>query len=1158
MNALTEITTPWWDEVRDAIEVDAALDALGVQPSHGRGASANWALPHGMCPGQHGDGRGTLFIGSRTSALHCRKCGGAFGVLAVVGMVLGRDLPPAPWSADDPAVEAIRSEAESQGWCTPRLPGAPRVARRPRAPLPSPRISAPTLSQPALAQEFNAARRAAPKWAGWLHAWCVARGWPADVAAVIAGDGEAPVTDVAWAGPDAPTLLRYSSAIDRPLLFAIRGADGRVRSVSRRWPRAGAPTDGRPKAMALSSKLVGSSADWGCRAFGSIPAAVDAVAYGGRILLVEGSPDFLVAQALVRLGFAHAALGAESAGGLKKIATALGDQLRATHAREVEVWTVPDVKRAADGSLGGEGLSAMRAAAQALAGYATVREILLNVPLDAHDVDLADVAARHLDAASLWSHLQGCAATLYEAFPDLHAPAATGYLPRLALGRGEVVVLQASLGSGKTHRIAEAIQALRQKHGDLRVIATNHRRALCRQAAIRFGIDCYEDLDGMIDRSAVICLNSLPRLSPRMCDAPHLLVIDEIEAVCQQLFGDTLAHRNPERPNTAAVALTLRRVVRATLEAGGNILLADAHAHPESINALLRFCGVAQGARWVRHITAAPLDVVSHPSEARLVAELLAHLEGGRRVALATDSRSRSRDLQAWLADQGYRVKSYTGKMTRGRRRELADVEAAWAPSEADVIIYTPAVDAGVNHDPADITERFDAVFGLFTGSAKLGAATIQQMMFRCRHVAEHHVYIALRDDPRSTDLEHIRAELHGRSTGPEERVRAVRCVVPARARTYSALLDFEAAIERMARLRARRLRPQLHAMYTERHATLTIAEDLEKARRRRLTREVRAMGREAAELDAQAVLISVVLAVDAYDELRRDHSVDAATAAQVEKSRMVRQFGAECIDLDLITRDEQGRMSKRARNAVSLRLAREGHWRTLAEKDRLALLNGHGAARPGPDLPLLSAVLDLLAPEELLDRVIVPSPSEMRRSIPDYEWSIDSLTDAGERAWCLAAQVAESRGVHPDELFRGIRARADDLRRRPSVFFNAVLSWIGVPRVSRRQRLDGRSPLWIYAVDADRLNDWNRRCMVESARQRGVEVDPLDPSAPPWQRSLTRRSTWRAPRDSDGVRRRIVLDPQGIGWITSAMDPEPGSSGAELSRRRILEVFAD
>ncbi len=273
---------------------------------------------------------------------------------------------------------------------------------------------------------------------------------------VITGDGEPPVADVAWAGPPSPTLLRFASAIDRPLLFGVRGADGALRSASRRWAHPGAPTDGRPKAMALSTRLVGSSHDWGCRAFGSIPAALDAVAMGGRLLLVEGSPDYLVAQALVRLGFAHAAIGAESAGGLKKIAAALADQIGARHLRDVEIWCVPDVKAG-----GGEGLKAMRAAAELMAGYATVREVLLNLPLDATEVDLADVAARHPDAASLFAHLRGCTATLYEAFPDTDPPAATGYLPPITPSTGEVVVLHASLGSGKTHRIAEMINCLR-------------------------------------------------------------------------------------------------------------------------------------------------------------------------------------------------------------------------------------------------------------------------------------------------------------------------------------------------------------------------------------------------------------------------------------------------------------------------------------------------------------------------------------------------------------------------------------------------------------------------------------------------------------------------------------------------------------------------
>lgn len=1150
MNALTESTTPWWQEIREAVTVVDVLDALNVQPVTGKGLTANWALPHGMCAGAHGDGRGAVFLGTKTGALHCRKCGESFGPLATIGLALGRDLPKAPWSNDDPDLAAIRAEAEAQGWCTPRL-DAPAPRPRPaRAPLPSPAPAAPQLSPAQLGAEFRAARASMAQWRPRLKAWCRARGWPADVISAILGYGEPVVPDVAYAGPAASTLHRFARAIDRPLLFAIRDADGLIRSVSRRWAASGAPTDGRPKAMALSTKLVGSSTAWAgeCRAFGSIPDAIAKVQLGGRILLVEGSPDYLVASGLCRLGFGDVALAAESAGGLKKIAKALAARLRDQHIRDVEIWCIPDLKRKPTGEPGGDGLTAMRAAAEHLAGVATVREVLLPFAPERDDVDLSDVAATTPDAPALHALLRQRSAVLYEAFPDTLPPRAEGYLPPLPFQPGRVTVLQASLGTGKTYRIGQLIEQLRLSQPQLRVLAINHRRALSRQAAGRFALRCYEDITGPIDDSAVVCLNSLCRVSNAMRQAPQAIIIDEIESVCRQLFGDTLAHHNPERTSSGDVALALKEILRGCLRARGQIILADAHAHPETVDALLRFCGIDASPQWVRHITPAPLSVHSHPSEAALIEQLQLHLEDGKRAALATDSRRRANDVAALLEYKGYRVKTYTGGMCATRRAELCDVEAAWSRRHVDVIVYTPAVDAGVNHDPTDVADRVDAVFGLFTGSAHLGSASIQQMMFRCRNVGDHHVYVANRDDARPCDLDAIRAELVARTRIAEARVQLAGATVPDRAFTFPALVDFEAHIERVARLRAKRLRPQVEAMYTARGAELHRADDLAKAHKQHVNRQLRKLGDKAAEQQAARVLAAIALTAEAYDLARRDHNHDEQTAAAVEKSRLIRQFGPELLDTELAARDARGRVSRQSRHAVALRLALDGHLRRLAERDRLALLGGHGAARPGPDLPVLAGILRCMAPIEWLTRVIAPAPGDMRTAIPDFEWSVESLRAAGLDAWRLLNQIATEREVEPDELLRGVSANAEDLLKRPSMIFNAILAWAGVPRQVQRQRMDGRSPLRVYRVDAERLNVWAIRCCVEGARQRGFAVDPLNPQATPWQYALDRAGYWKAPVDSDG--RRLGYLPVDEGWILGALDPEGGSAPAPVAER--------
>lgn len=386
------MTDPWWKEVAAAVDPLEVLEALAIDPKKGRGESGRWALPHHMCDGQHGDGEPAIFYGATRGVMVCRACGGTFGTLATLAMGIGRDLPPAPWAPEDADVEAIRAEAEARGWCTLRGPTpapSPRPVKRP----PRRTVANKAWLTPAqLAHEWAALRAHSECWRQALGAWCAGRGWPADLIDAIVGVGETPVEGVAVAGPPAPALHRLAARLHRPLLFAVTGADERIRSVSRRWLGAGAPRDGMAKAMALSAKTVGRSAEWGCRAFGSVPAAARAVAYGGRILLVEGAPDFMVAQGLVRLGYGGAAVGADSASAIKAIAERIAEQVG--RPEDVEVWTVPDVKLDERGRRVGAGLDSMRAAARIMtAAGLHVRQVDLPVPDGRTESDLSDVAA---------------------------------------------------------------------------------------------------------------------------------------------------------------------------------------------------------------------------------------------------------------------------------------------------------------------------------------------------------------------------------------------------------------------------------------------------------------------------------------------------------------------------------------------------------------------------------------------------------------------------------------------------------------------------------------------------------------------------------------------------------------------------------------------
>lgn len=125
-----------------------------------------------------------------------------------------------------------------------------------------------------------------------------ARCFPSAVADYVAQTSD----DVAWTvGSNA--LAKRSSFVNRPLLVALRDAEGKVVNVSRRWGYEGDPHDNRPKAMILSTKDSGGSKSYAgeVMCFGSIPDALE-VAKEAPLYIVEGAPDFLALQGLIGIG----------------------------------------------------------------------------------------------------------------------------------------------------------------------------------------------------------------------------------------------------------------------------------------------------------------------------------------------------------------------------------------------------------------------------------------------------------------------------------------------------------------------------------------------------------------------------------------------------------------------------------------------------------------------------------------------------------------------------------------------------------------------------------------------------------------------------------------------------------------------------------------
>ena len=133
----------------------------------------------------------------------------------------------------------------------------------------------------------------------FIYNYCLhTRGWQPMVAKVVADLSD----EVAWAFGKG-TIANRAMAVDRPVCVALRDATGSVVNVSRRWAYDGKPSDGKPKAMVLSSKDTGGSQAYAgnMMCFGNIVEAIE-VASDNPLYICEGAPDYLALEALINLG----------------------------------------------------------------------------------------------------------------------------------------------------------------------------------------------------------------------------------------------------------------------------------------------------------------------------------------------------------------------------------------------------------------------------------------------------------------------------------------------------------------------------------------------------------------------------------------------------------------------------------------------------------------------------------------------------------------------------------------------------------------------------------------------------------------------------------------------------------------------------------------
>jgi len=331
------------------------------------------------------------------------------------------------------------------------------------------------------------------------------------------------------------------------------------------------------------------------------------------------------------------------------------------------------------------------------------------------------------------------------------------------------VVVRAQKGLGKSHAIRAALERIRASEAaagrpfTARIVT--FRRSLKRfQQATFPGFRAYDEIRGPLGGvpALIVQAESLHRCAPAPGDEPPaVLVVDESESVAAQLVSPL--HRQPGASFAAFdwLARRARYVIAADADAGeltAALLAGRSATAGRCVLVENRFRAAAvRGDRWL-----------FGRDPGRWLAQLRGDLAAGRRAVACLDSRAEAEAVEAlvraWFP--ALLVRAYTGATPEATKRaDFADVARAWG--QADVLIYTSAVSAGVSFEQ----RRFDVGYVRCTGLT-CRVEEVQQMAGRVRDLSTrtYHACVDVRRLALPTDDREILAGIAWARTPPPVR----------------------------------------------------------------------------------------------------------------------------------------------------------------------------------------------------------------------------------------------------------------------------------------------------------------------------------------------------------------------------------------------------
>ena len=708
------------------------------------------------------------------------------------------------------------------------------------------------------------------------------------------------------------------------------------------------------------------------------------------------------------------------------------------------------------------------------------------------------------------------------------------YLGEVELNE-RVVVMRCDTGTGKTQTLAE--QTAPSRTGRPR-ITISPRVAISRDVARRYGATCYLDVEGDIslthDPDVVVTINSVRRLYAPPGSAPTL-VLEESEQLAQSLFGGTI----PQTGEGSAVEVL--DVLCGLAEQADRIICADAFAG-EATAALLDVLAPGEARQTIVLGRARPAPVTVWDERLAMLDALEARLAAGERAIVASATKSAAEDLARAMRDKGYRVRCYTSDTDESERQDLADVHRWWSDEYADLVVYSPAISAGVSYDPPE--GRFDVAAMLAPLVDGVDWTTCAQMLDRARKPGEVWLWVPEVEEPLGVPtVRHIRerraaewrasVQTYAASHGFDVELPAVRDDQAERG-----LLDIAVAVEHARACRQSDRRADLVRYLEARGAPVAYSHE-QRERLREALREARA--KRLAEY-GQRVEDAETLSPGDLKQLERQGAWSAEEVATLRRQELLERYGR--IDAELASADHSDTVWRQTRELVRAGLVVDGHTRAAAGKDLDGVESGVRSsvrarvARALGDVLLVRTVLGDEQLARILEPVRAPAKGEQGRAVmrddlsrdgelPGLRWT-PSAWDADELAREYRYQLRR-HGISS----RLARVSPTALAEDPQRWLGRTLNRWGLATHRQRERVevetgagrvDRSQRRSVYRLDLPR---WRERCAL--AQRRAVS-----------ERGHTPRRVWDAALISS--RRGSVIFPGETCETLSDFCPTSGS----------------